>query len=362
MRIGIGAIVGIVGGPATYARALIRALAAAGAHDYVVFTDVPAAFDGVDVETVHVPLRGAWEQVTWDHATLPGHVRRAGVALYHGTKTILPWRLAVPGVVTLHDLAPYAMPETFAWPQRLHFRAVVPWSLARARKVIAVSAYTRDDLVRRFDFDPARVVVVPHGVPDAARAPVDATAMADLRRRFGLGDARLVACVGTIQPRKGVGRVVEAFATSGLADRGWRLVVAGRTRPGYSPAWLATPPAGVIVTGALADREIAALHATSEVAVNASAFEGFGFTVLEAMAAGCAVIAVDATSIPEVVGEAGLLVADGSVPRLRDAIERLTADEVGRRSLGEAARARAATFTWDAAARRTQAVYEEVLG
>jgi len=361
MRIGIGAIVGIVGGPATYARSLVRALAALGGHEYVVFTDRPEAFEGVDVETVLVPLVRSWDQVTWDHIPLPRVLRRSGVGLYHGTKAILPWRPPVPSVVTLHDLAPYAMPETFAWQQRLHFRAFVPRSLGQARRVITVSAHARDDLVRRFAYDPALVSVVPHGVPEATRGPVGADAIARIRVEWGLGDAPIIACVGTIQPRKGVDRVVGAFAASGLGAEGWRLVVAGRTRPGYAPGWLASPPAGVVVTGAVSDAALAALDATAEIAVSASEYEGFGLTVLEAMAAGCAVIAVGVTSVPEVVGDAGVLLADGAVGTLATAMGRLARDADERVRLGEAARRRADRFTWVESARRTRRVYEEAL-
>jgi glycosyltransferase involved in cell wall biosynthesis len=361
MRIGVGAIVGIIGGPATYARSLVSALAALGGHEYVVLTDRPEAFAGIDVETILVPLGRPWQQATWDHLGLPRALRRSGVALYHGTKAILPWRPPVPSVVTVHDLAPYAMPETFAWQQRLHFRAFVPRSLALARRVIAVSAHARDDLVRRFGYDPDRIAVVPHGVPETTRGPVGAEAIDRVRAAWGLGAAPVMACVGTIQPRKGVDRVVAAFAASGLAGRGWRLVVAGRTRPGYAPAWLERPPTGVVVTGAVPDATVVALTATAEIAVSASEYEGFGLTVLEAMAAGCAVIAVDATAIPEVVGDAGLLVPDGSVETLASAMGRLASDAGERGRLADAARARAAGFTWAESARRTRAVYEEAL-
>ena len=146
MRIGIGAQLGIVGGPATYASELARALArlgGQGGHDYVVFTDRPDAFDGAGVETVSVPLPTTYHQVVWDHATLPGLLRRHGVALYHGTKGIRPFRCPVPAVVTVHDLAVYAFPETFALPQRWHFRLCVPPSVARSARVIADSAHAR---------------------------------------------------------------------------------------------------------------------------------------------------------------------------------------------------------------------------
>src|SRR5262249_55900907 len=171
MRIGIGALVGIRGGPATYARELVAALARLGGHRYVVFTDRPDDFAALDVERVHVPLPTTYHQATWDHLRLPGLVGAERVALSHGTKNILPWRLSVPGIVTVHDLAVYACPETFAWPQRLHFRLCVPPSVARAARVIADSEHARDDLVRRFRLPPERVPVVSLAVPAGLPPP-----------------------------------------------------------------------------------------------------------------------------------------------------------------------------------------------
>ncbi|HEV7732186.1 MAG TPA: glycosyltransferase family 1 protein [Candidatus Binatia bacterium] len=360
MRVGIGALVGIVGGPATYARELVTALARRARHRYVVFTDRPELFAALDVECVTVPLRTTYHQVTWDHVRLPGLLGAHRVDLYHGTKNVLPWRLSVPGVVTVHDLAVYACPETFAWPQRLHFRLCVPPSVARAVRVIADSAHARDDLVARFGLDPARVPVVPLAMPASYLAPVSAAAVAAFRAAHDL-DGPLVACVGTVQPRKRVERVIGAFVRAGAAAAGWRLVVAGRCRPGYAPPWLQALPAGVRWLGPLADDELRALYGAAEIAMSASDYEGFGLTVLEAMASGCAVVAVATTSIPEVVGDAGRLVARSDEVLLAEALAALLADPAARDELAVRARARAATFTWDETARRTELVYEDAV-
>jgi glycosyltransferase involved in cell wall biosynthesis len=361
VRIGIGAQVGTLGGPGTYARELVAALALENRHDYVVFTDRPDVFAELAVEAVHVPLPTPYHQLTWDHWRLPALVAAARVALYHGTKNLLPWRLPVPGVVTVHDLAVYACPDTFAWQQRWHLRLLLPRSVGSAARIIADSTHAGDDLRARFGLTAERVSVVPLGVAAAFREPAAAPAVEQLRSVHGLGE-HVVACVGTVQPRKRVERVIEAFVRAGAAARGWELAIAGRLRPGYAPAWLAELPPGVRWLGPLPAHALRALYAAAAIAVSASEYEGFGLTVCEAMASGCAVVAVANSSIPEVVGDAGVLVARSDPALLAAALERLVTDADARVALGTAARARAARFTWEETARRTRAVYEEVLG
>lgn len=361
MRIGIGALVGIVGGPATYARELVAALVRLGGHDYVVFTDRPALFADAGVECVGVPLATTLHQVTWDHVGLPGLLARRGVALYHGTKNVLPWRLPIPGVVTVHDLAVYACPETFALAQRLHFRWTVPSSVRRAARVVTDSRHAQGDLMARFRLDAARVPVVPLAVPARYAKPPPAAAVAAVRARLGLGP-RLVACVGTVQPRKRVERVIEAFVRAQGAARGWELAIAGRLRPGYAPSWLHAPPAGVRWLGPLDDGDLHALYAASAIAMSASEYEGFGLTVLEAMASGCAVIAPGLTSVPEVAGDGAVLVPRSDAGLLAEALAGLLDDAAARADLAARGRRQAARFTWDETARRTRRIYEEVAG
>ena len=185
-------------------------------------------------------------------------------------------------------------------------------------------------------------------------------AIARWRARHGLGPA-LIATVGTIQPRKRVEHVIDAFVRTGAAARGWQLVVAGRLRPGYAPAWVSAPPAGVCWLGAIDDQSLRALYAAAEVFVSASEYEGFGLTVAEAMAAGTAVVAVATSSLPEVVGDAGILVERSDPALLADALGRILDDTTLRRTLASQARLRAAVFTWQDAAARTARVYDEAV-
>ena len=162
-----------------------------------------------------------------------------------------------------------------------------------------------------------------------------------------------------MQPRKHIERVIDAFVRAGAAGQGWTLAIAGRIRPHYAPPWLAALPAGARFLGPLADEDLRALYAASAIAMSASEYEGFGLTVLEAMASGCATISVATTSIPEVVGDAGRLVERSDVGLLATALTELVDDPTARAALSERARARAAGFTWDETARRTEAVYAE---
>jgi glycosyltransferase involved in cell wall biosynthesis len=231
----------------------------------------------------------------------------------------------------------------------------------RAARVIAVSEHTRRDLGVWLSVPQGRVTVVPNGVAEAFHAPADPARVAYLRRRHGLG-VSLIACVGTVQPRKRVDRVIAAFTAARLVERGWQLVVAGRVRPGYRPPWIDAPPTGVVWLGTLPDDDLPALYAASAIAVSASEYEGFGLSVAEAMASGCAVIAVASSSLPEVVGDGAMLLERSDAGLLAGALRELSSDASTRGALAVRGRARAGRFRWREAAARTSAVYEEVAG
>ena len=361
MRIGIGAILGILGGPATYARELIRALAHVdAANEYVIMTDVPEALgvSAPNVRCVRAPLRSSLYQPVWDHVVVPYFVRRCAVDLYHGTKGTLPIWSGCRAVVTVHDLAVYHQPETFAWLQRVHQRSHTPFAVRRAARVIADSEYGRHDLLQRFGCAPDHVVAIPL----AANAGFD--------DRPSVDDARIAAALelphryllyaGTIQPRKNVEMLVAAF--DGLANRGdVQLILAGRVRPGFQPDFLRAPPAQVRYLGPVSERELAVLYRRAMLFCSPSSYEGFGLSVLEAMRSGCLVITGRNSAVTEVVHDCGLLLDELSVAALRRALGRVVADSAHFDGMRQAARQRASEYNWDDTARRTLAVYREAV-
>jgi len=361
MRIGIGAVINATGGPARYARELVHALTNLPNDDeYVVFTNQPQAFQAASrLEIVGVPLRSALMEPWWDHVHIPRAVRRAGVRLYHGVKGAIPLRLHCPRVVTIHDLAIYACPESFAWQQHLHMRPNLRLDALQAERVIADSEHARDDLVRRLRLPSERVRAVPLGVRHElfhAESGRDDEAIA---RRLDL-PPRFFLYAGTIQPRKNLDVLVRAYSELDVS-REWQLVIAGRMRPDQRPSWLQTPPPGVRYLGAIEDEDLAVAYRRAGAFVSPTSYEGFGLTFLEAMASGCPVVGTRVTSLPEVVGDAGILLEAPEVEAVREAMRQLIADDTLRRVLSQRGLERSRGFTWDETARRTSAVYHEVL-
>jgi glycosyltransferase involved in cell wall biosynthesis len=355
--VAVGAVAGPRGGPATYAIELVRALSEAFPRDrYTVLTDRPDLFTGV-AETVHVPLASAWSQPVWDHVRVARALRRGSFDLYHGTKGVLPRLVGTPGVVTIHDLAVRVMPETFSRAQRIHLGFETPSTLARARAVITDSRSSANDVRRFYPQAAAKIHVVPLAA-SRSLAPVAPERARRWRERNDLASGVLVGYLGTLQPRKNIDLLAEAFLVA-AGERQWRLVIAGRARPGYRPGCLDWNEPRIRYLGEIADQDLAPFLGALSCMVSPSSYEGFGLTFLEAMAVGCPVIGVANSSVPEVLGDAGVLVREARVHELADAIETLVTDVALAANLSRRGVERAALFSWKETARRTRAVYEK---
>ncbi|HEU4325107.1 MAG TPA: glycosyltransferase family 1 protein [Roseiflexaceae bacterium] len=278
---------------------------------------------------------------------VPAHVVPLGAPLARRTRT----------VVTVHDLGYLRFPEAHTRAQRLYLRLSTVWSARVAGQVIAISGATRDDLVAEAGVPAGKICVVHHGVAPHFRPVEDQAALAAVQARYGIA-GRYVLYVGTVQPRKNLVRLIEAFAAA-TEDRpdAPALVIAGKR------GWLTEAierraaelglAARVRFTGYVADADLPALISGAQVFALPSLYEGFGMPVLEAMACGTPVLAANSSALPEVAGDAALLVDPTSVPAIGAGLVRLLGEPNLRARLRERGLQRAADFTWECCAEKT---------
>lgn len=286
-------------------------------------------------------------------------LRRDGPALYHAIEYGRPVRPRFPVVLTAHDLVPFVMPHEYAWMRREHALALRQFRLADA--VIAVSRSTAIDVQRIAGVDPDRVTVISEGVTPFVR--LLHPQLADIRRRLGLPD-RFVLAVGTFDPRKRIDALTDVVRRLrhhhdvGLVIAGFQGNFAATVHSSIQRAGIG---AASRLVGHVDQEELDALYQMADCLLFTSSYEGFGLPPLEAMAAGTPVAAFNNSSLPEVVGDAGLLIADGDAGAMADAVGTVLGDSAERERRGRLGRERAAGFTWDRAAQSTLKVYSQVL-
>ncbi len=340
-------------GTENYALSLVRALLALDTpHHYRLYfrdTPPPMLFPIRPNVTQHVL---PWPRL-WTHTRFAAALWRARPDVTFVPAHTLP--LAFPGaaVVTVHDLGYRHFPQAHPGAARRYLEWSTRHSARRATHILADSEATARDLTTFYHISPEKITVVYPGV-DTSLAPVrDPAQLEAVRRRYGLPE-RFLLFLGTLQPRKNIARLVQAYARWRARTPGTdvALVLAGQRGWLYDAAWTEGVD-GVILAGYVDDADIAALYSGALALVFPSLYEGFGLPVLEAMRCGTPVIASTTSSLPEVAGEAALLVDPHDVEAMVQAIARMVDDAALRARLVARGHTQAERFTWQRAAERT---------
>jgi glycosyltransferase involved in cell wall biosynthesis len=367
MRIGIDAspIVGDRGGVGWHTYHLLKAMAGLKEDlelvGYVgpgsLHNGVPMGWDGngnirwVESGKWLMPWRGRWD----------------GLDLYHGTNFKMQTAGRFGGVVTIYDLwmdrHPEYSPKLFGQrASSLRTRRTV----RRARKIMTISEFSAGEIRAFYGLPSDRIAVIPCGVSDDFRPRRDPAEFIELRRRIGLPDAPFILFVGGADPRKNHRAVVRAFAKRADELQGVSLVLAGDRTHRFGDMSRTIAQCGVagrvICPGRQPIEDIVRLYSHADLFVFPSLYEGFGMPVIEAMACGAPVVTSDRTSLPEVAGDAALLVNPEDDEALAGAMTRIHRDASLRESLRAKGFERARQFTWERAARQTIEVYREVCG
>jgi glycosyltransferase involved in cell wall biosynthesis len=374
MRVGIDytAAVRQQAGIGRYTRGLVGALLALPSpHHYTLFAATgnlqPAICNlqpAVRNLLKTLPLTDDWLARIWHRARLPIPIEAivGRVDLFYSPDFVLPPTL--PGVrtlLTVHDLSFLHYPDHFVPKLVRYLSRVVPRSIARAWRVLADSEATRADLIQLLGVPPGKVEVLYSGVAPRFRPEPEPGEEKRLQARYGLGERPYVLSVGTLQPRKNYVRLIRAFARLRPETQ---LVIAGGRGWLYQEIYAEAEkhPDRVRILGFVDEADLPALYRGAALFVFPSLYEGFGLPVLEAMACGVPVVCSDASSLPEVAGEAALLVDPHDEEGLAERMERALADERLREEMIVRGLEQAARFTWERAARQLLAALDAVAG
>ena len=356
-----------LGGNESYATNLVEAL---------------AEIDSVNHYTLYVTRREALERFNnrWPNfavrATLPHtpliripitlsvELRKNPVDVLHVQFTAPPF-LPCPVVATIHDLSFEHLPKTFKLRSALQLRLTVRHTARRAAHIITLSEYSRRDIMETYGIAPERISVTPASAPTWFAPVTEEKELARVRDLYGI-EGDYILAVGSIQPRKNLRRLIAAYSSLRRAQPGGKLpqlVLVGKC------AWLYDETLrtikelevsnSVILTGYVPEDHLPGLYSGALFFVYPSYFEGFGLPPLEAMKCGAAVIVGNKTSLPEIVGDAGVLVDPFDVNDIACAMARLMGDSSLRLQLRAKGLERAKLFDWRETARRTLAVYKK---
>jgi len=325
--------------------------------DVRVYTPQPL---GADVylppNATNVVLRSSFPPAAWEQFTLP----RA-----HGSKDLLfcpsyviPLLARCCPTFLIHHGSYEGYPEAFDWWTRNKARAIFSLSARRATMVCTVSEHSKRDMVRFYGVKPEQIHVVPDGVDTRLFRPIQSQeVLADWRRRKLGSDLPFILYVGKPTERRNLSRLVQAFAELKAKDGiPHKLLIVGADQPGRSPFREVVASLGlqkeVIVLGYTTHTDLSLIYNASDLLVYPSSYEGFGMPVLEAMACGTPVIALNNTAFPEFAGGVAHLIENAQVPTLRREILAVLNDPVWRAQMAEAGPKRAADYAWRLVIRR----------
>jgi glycosyltransferase involved in cell wall biosynthesis len=353
-------------GTGVYAARLLEQLGHHPALHVTVFNGWPAGARGRNRITRALQSAG---NLAWTHFDLPVRLRANGFDLLHSPAFIAPLKAQCPAVITMHDITYLLHPAHFAYWWVRYMKSVAPATVKSAAGIICGSEHSRRDLIEAYKISPGKVHVVPYGV-DHQRFRPTAALDAAWARQVGI-EKNYVLHVGELSHRKNIPALLRAVAHLRSLGKwhGLQLVLAGAEAPGMlggdeirKAIQQLELSAEVVLAGRVPEEHLPGLYAQASLLVMPSLYEGFGFPVLEAMAAGTPVVASNTSSLPEVAGQAAILVSPDETVALAEAITSVLERPQCAADLRTKGLAWAKQFTWQRTAAETIAVYRGIVG
>jgi len=351
------------GGAKEYTLNLIQALLQIDQkNEYVVFHNAQEVM-GTFPTAREVPLLGH-NKLWCDYVQLPCAVNRENVDLFWTPSLVVPFPIKCKSVATVTDLAYITFPKSYKSLDVLYMRTAIPGSFKRASALLAISEHTRKDIINLFPFTEGKVTVTYLAASSSYKRIDEIKPLDTMRDKYSLHHS-FIFYAGSISPRKGCSYLLQAFAILKnqkhilhklVFTSGWSW----GSKDVFDLIETLNLKEDVIILGEVPAQDMPLLYNLADLFVYPSLYEGFGLPVLEAMACGCPVVCSNMTSLPEVAGDAALMVDPRDISSLADAMYTVLTDAQARGDLIEKGLARAASFTWEKTARKTLEVFERV--
>ena len=349
---------------------LARALAAFGSEQYelVVPREFPASHPSApNFETFRAsaPARIRTFRILWEQMVFPIRVQKRRASLVHAAGYIAPLLANVPVVISVYDVIALKNPELCTLSNRLHYRILMPLSVKKASGIIVPSEKTKRDLLECFPEVESKTTVIPLGVATKYRVLERTDSFHEMRQKYALPQD-FVLFVGQREPKKNLQVVIKAFQIMAQnKDFTHGLVIAGKDGWGQAQVRKTVSELGlsgrVTFADFIAPEDLPYIYNMADVFVFPSLYEGFGLPPLEAMACGIPVVCSNRGSLPEVVGDAALLVDPTDPASIASSLSLAISEEKTRTDLIEKGKQRARQFTWRKTAELTEAFYREIM-
>ena len=354
-----------MGGVSTYSYELIKNLSEMDKNnDYYLIHTCPKDIDVYNSNHDFL-MRSVFPNYLWRIAIGPLKLKKIkNLDIVHDPYDIGPLSFKMPfkKIITVHDMAYFFFPRISGLKIIIGHKVLFNKTLKTADKIIAISNSTKEDLITYFKVPEDKIVVIPHGVSEKFKQ-LDEEDISKSTQKYQL-NFPYILYVGSLESRKNILNLIKAFYELKMKNIEQKLVIVGKTNENKKILSRFIKNHNlqndIVFTGFVADDDLPALYNAADLFVYPSIYEGFGLPPLEAMACGTPVITSNISSLPEVVGDAGIMIDHSNVEALAEAMRDVLADESLRNSIISKGLKRAKMFNWKKCAKETLKVYEEV--